>query len=503
MSGNFLKFKKRLQAIRIVRSVLAGLATGITLGGVALLLSKLAIIDYEPIVALYIGIGVALITGGLFFLLSGRGDKAFAEELDSEFGLKARVQTMIAYAGEEGDMVALQRQDTDSALGKIPVRSYKFKGLWIYVSAVALSLAVLIGGLLSPDMRDYVPPEEIVPFELSDLQEAGLTELIKYVQNSEMEEEFRTPIADELGSLLERLRGIDTQPDMRVALAEAMAVILDITYKSSTETEILNTLWDTEDINIRYLAQVLDTSSWSAPDWGDFAEKLTEYLAILMGDKNEGEDALHGVSALSWALDSMTRKLEIALESSGVSADDELYAALDGLIYGESDSFAALLKALDKADDKAARDALAVCLDAHSQEIYGVISQMKKNTLVGEYTMTRLASLFLVPLPEFERPEFVKNGETVDGGKSDAGEEDKDNTGNNDGGIGEGATYGSKDLVLDPLTGNYVEYGELIDKYYAVMFEKLEGNSYTEEQREIIKKYFALLYSGIEKEEGK
>ena len=29
------------------------------------------------------------------------------------------------------------------------------------------------------------------------------------------------------------------------------------------------------------------------------------------------------------------------------------------------------------------------------------------------------------------------------------------------------------DLVLDPLTGEYVEYGTLIDKYYAIVFEKL------------------------------
>ena len=87
MSGNFLKFKRRLQAIRIVRSAMAGVAAGMSFGGVALLLSKLAVIDYEPIVALYIGIGVLLISSGLFFLLSGRSDKAFAEELDSEFGL--------------------------------------------------------------------------------------------------------------------------------------------------------------------------------------------------------------------------------------------------------------------------------------------------------------------------------------------------------------------------------------------------------------------------------
>ena len=56
--------------------------------------------------------------------------------------------------------------------------------------------------------------------------------------------------------------------------------------------------------------------------------------------------------------------------------------------------------------------------------------------------------------------------------------------------------------MLDPITGKPIKYVELLDKYNAIMNERLEGDSYTEEQKEAIKKYFDLLYKGVEKKEG-
>ena len=140
--------------------------------------------------------------------------------------------------------------------------------------------------------------------------------------------------------------------------------------------------------------------------------------------------------------------------------------------------------------------------DNHAEEIFEAISLNKTNALSGEYVMTRLGSLFLVPVPEFERPGFVKNNESVDGSQNGTDEKDPENA-ENGGGVGPGATYGSDDLVLDPLTGELVKYGDLIDKYNAIMYERLESDFYTEEQKQAIKKYFELLYSGLEKKEGK
>ncbi len=500
MSENFLKFKKRLNAIRIARAVMAGLAAGMAAGGITLLLSKLAIVDVEQIAALYISIGMLLIVGGLFFLFGGKSDKSFAEELDSQYGLKARVQTMIEYVGEGGDMIALQRQDADSALSKISVKTYKFKGLWIYLTAIALSAAILVSGIIVKDMSNYTPPEEVEAFSLSELQEVGLLELIKYVEKSALEDEFKNPMVEELNSLLERLRVTKTKPDMQIALAETMATLLDITYRSSTATEMLDALWDTGDIYLRYLAKVLDTSSLGTASWGDFAEKLSEYVGILMGDGVEGEEIVVGKDRLKGAISSMDMKLDMAFEASGLPEDDEMYAAVNNIFNNSLVGLSGMLYGIDYMTDDEAREALVTSFNITGQTAFDAIALNKTNASVGEYAMTRLAALFLVPLPEFERPEFFKTGEAVDGsqGSADGDDDEKKPTG---GGLGEGITFGSDDYVLDPKTGELKKYGDIIHEYEAIMLERLQGDYYTEEQKEAIKKYFGLLYSGLEEEE--
>ena len=501
MSGIFLKFKRRCNAIRTLRSALVGLSVGALLGGAWLILWKLAVIGYPPISSLYIGLGSALLVGGLVFLLSGKKDKKFAEELDSKFDLKARVQTMIEYMGQDGELISIQRRDAESALSKIPLKSYKFKRLWVYLVALLLSASVLVVGIILDDVRNYVPPEEVIPFELSALQETGLNNLITYVENSDMEEEFKLPLADELKSLIEKLRQTKTQPEMLLTLDESMKVIQAITYESSTATEVLNALWNSGDIYFRHLAKTLDSSEWSDPDWGDFAEKLLDYEKVLLGDdKKTDEEDVDRKENLKFAVETMSLKLKTILDGAAVGEDDEICLAVDKLFNGNPGGLVSVLAMLNYVDDEGLTNLVDNCMNSNGEGLFAAISLNKVNANVGEYAMIRLTGLFIVPLPEFERPDFVKNGESI-GSNNGSGNEENNNS-NSDGGIGEGATYGSNDIVIDPLTGEYVEYGKLLDKYYAIMYEKLDNNSYTEEQKEAIKKYFALLYSGIKKVEG-
>jgi hypothetical protein len=469
------------------------------LGGVALFLSKRDLLGIEPVASLYIGLVVMLLVGLTVFLLGRRSDKSFARELDRKFGLRARVETMVEYRAEEGDMFAMQRQDADDKLSEIPLSAYKFKKLWIYIVSIVLSAAILTGGILVENIRGYIPPEEVEPFNLSDLQAAGLEELIKYVEGSALEEEFRVPMVEELRSLLAKLRVINTKPDMQAALIESMAYLTDITYESSTATEMLNALWDNGDTNLRYLAKVLEGGSKSTADWCDFAEKLTEYIGILMGDNVTGENEAVGVARVKWAIDSMSTRIDISLDASGLDESDEMYLAVKNIFDHPLMGLRQLRIQLDYLDDEGAREALIQSFNLMSEGTFAAVNLNRTNAAVGEYAMTRLASLFGVPLPEFERPEFVKKNLSVDGSVgSDSAGEDKE--GVHGGGLGEGATFGSDDLVLNPLTGKYVKLGDLINTYNVIMFERLEGDLYTEEQKQMIKKYFDLLYSGVDKE---
>jgi hypothetical protein len=500
MNHSFEKFKKRLILYRILRATMLGCACGVALSGLALLLSKRNILPFEPAFSILIGLCAMLVVFGIVFLLGKKSDSELARELDETFGLSARVATMVEYSGEKGDMLDMQRQDADERLSEIPLSKFKFKRLWVCIVALLLSAAMLAIGVISENLRGYVPPEEVEPFELSALQEASLRELINYVSSSALEEEFKTPMVAELESLIGRLKACDTKPGMQTILVESMAVLVDITYESSTETEMLNAIWDSGEINFRYLARVLYSGDKSSANWGDFAEGLAEYIGILLGDNETDESAAVGAERLKWALDSMIARLDVVLQSSSLEKDDEMYIAVENFFRDPTRGIARLQSTLKYMTDEEARNALTTSLDAIGEDTFAAISLNRANAAVGEYTMTRLAALFGVPLPQFERPEFIKKNLAPDG--SQITEDDKDNQGSHGGGLGPGATFGSDDLVLNPLTGKYVKFGELLNSYNALMFEKLEGDLYSEEMKTLIRNYFDLLYRGLD-EEGK
>ena len=491
MSELFFKFKRKTKAYRIVKSILAGLAGGSFLGGITLLLSKLTILSFPPFTALIIGVAVGLAVGTIFFFALRVSDKNLAESLDERFALQEKIQTMVAYENKQGEMLDLQRQSAEEALAEIPTKKFKMKRLWIYLTAFCIGALAVAGAFLAPDKRNQIQPPK--PFAITEMQIAGIEELIRYVDGSQMEEVYRTEISASLGKLLNDLKSASIEPEMQTALTEAMANICTVTYNASSLTEILNALWSTDDVYARGLATMLDTSSWKEPNWGDYAEKLLTYKQEFRYEPTDGETPSERelANSLVLKLDLSATKIEVALPQSKIEPSDALYVAVE--------KFSTEYKKL--ADQKLGYEQtlgeIDALLDESAQSTYAVISQLKINANVGEYTMTKLSTLFPVPLPRFERPNLsASNHQGV-------GEDKPNDKAPSDGGIGEGATFGSKDLVLDPLTGNYVEYGTLINKYYAVMNEKLNSGNYTDEQKELIKNYFSLLYGGIEKEDGK
>ena len=494
MSAFFLKFKRRFTAFRIIKSAMIGLSAGLALVGLWLMLIRLAVIGLDPLTSLFVGLGSMLVGFAVTFLLSRRSDKSLAEELDADFGLSARVQTMVEYCDQDGDMVLMQREDANLALSMIPVKSYKFKKFWVYALVLLLSASILGLSFLVPDIRGITPPEEKIPFELSELQEKSLLELISEVEASEkMEDEFKFAIADELRALLSVLRETELYDDMTVAVTDSMNKISEITYESSTATELLTTMWSSNDIYFRHLAKAFAVSLWDTPDESGFKEQMYGYLALLMGDNEEDESATVGAERAIAAIDGMKNVLNSVLISSGLSSNDEMYLGLVSVFNDQSDGLSLI-------DGSLSEDEIRAKIPVALGKMYEAIVFSRSNSEVGEMVNTRLENLFLVPKPRFERPDFYRNNLPVGGSVSGEEIDPEDTPG--PGGMGGGVAYGSDDLVLDPLTGELKKYGDLINDYNAKLYEKLEGGLYTEEQKKAILKYFELLFGGIEKEEG-
>lgn len=509
MSENFLKFKRSYNTKRCVYSALGAFGASLFVGGILLLLLKLDIIPIEPIFVVFGGVAAYLLTAAVLLIVTKRSDKSFAQKLDKSFGLSERVETMIDFKDGEGAMLEVQRQDADARLAEVSPKSFKVFGLWASLAAVLLGVICYVTAVIVPDMRGYEPPEEVIPFKLSDMQRAGINELIAYTEASSMEEPYRSETVSLLRNLLSTLEETYIQPEMRAALAEAMAFLLELTSDSSSMTEIAEALWRNGDVYAQTLAQVVDTSDWREADWGDFSEKYAAFRELYKHKRSEGEieppTEEELLTELKWKLESSALKINSALSDSGLHELEGLRSALAKFAgEGSEEPFAHGLSSLNAAlTDKTYAEAEALLdqgFSVMSNIIYGELARDRGNTLVGEYVMTKLSTLFLVPLPAFERPDLSKGGAGSDSGGENDDKEENEGSG---GGIGTGAVYGSNDLVLDPLTGEYVEYGTLLDKYFSVMSSKLESGSYTESQKEAIKKYFALLYGGMKKDEGK
>ena len=504
MGENFIKFKKQVFAIRLIKSVLLGLACGTLLAGIFLLLSKFGIWEVKPVVSLVVGVAVFLLAGAGGYFLLRVSDKEIARRLDEEFALHEKVQTMLAYEKEKGTIYDLQREDANQSIAAIAGKRLPFKRLWIYVVCICIGLGSLISAFVFSPKEESPPVIPDKEFTITEIQVAAMEELIVYVENSQMQSPYKDNVATSLGDLLAELKLAKTETQKNDALAKAVEDIYGQTDDSSMAVELMNALWGCETDSLKRLAEMLNYYVWTQTDgWKDFSVQMTEFrTSFVHADSvTENHDKEKMATETGVLLLRVQSKVEQSLSRAGATDTDALYIQLTRLaetnemydngthLYGFS-TLSTLAETLGYETMQKELDATFATLGAG---IFRALEQHRENTDTGEYAMTRLKELFGCTLPKFERPNFyvVSDEETPDNG---------DGEGGGGAGIGDGAVYGSDDLVLDPLTNTYVEYGTILDKYYALMFGKTQEGDYTEQEKDAMEKYFAILYGGFDEE---
>ncbi len=509
MGENFKRIKARAFLIRLIKSLLVAIALGLLSSGVLLLL-----VSFEVILAgieIPIGVGIAsFLVGGIgcFFLLH-LSDKAVAALIDKEFGLEERVGTMLQYKEHTEAIHELQRNDANEALDRIPIKVMGIETLWIYITAAVLAAAVFVSSLIFKPVEPPPPPIEEIPFSLTELQEAAIEEVIAYVENSDMASPYRENVADIIRGLLDELLEIDTEAKMNEAVSMANDLILEETDDSSFALEVIEEIWNAGTDPMKRLAEMLNYYNWPKADEEDkFEAQLKVFRTSLIHadsiSENPDYEKMSTETALLLSKNSST--ILTALMKSEMPDDDALYIILTRLASAEEVradgthvwGFSALG---DKGETLGYTDTQRE-LDQTFAMLKGAISEAlaghRDNTSTGEYAVTRICQILDCETPKFERPVMR---ESSSGGQSAPGGDD---SGGVSGGIGSGTVFGSDDLVLDPDTNTYVEYGTILDKYYGIMFGKLQDGDYTEEEKAAMEKYFAILYGGFddEKEES-
>ncbi len=509
MGENFIKFKKRALIIRLLKSILAGISLGLFVFSVLFLLPKLKLLTSRPNLFIIISVTSGLVFAVAMFFLLRLSDKRLARKLDGTFKLDERVQTMLQYRDIDSAMHTLQRSDTNDALSAISKKHLGIKTLWVYILCFVLSAAALTGAIL------YTPPVEPPPeipeipeeaFSISELQIAAMEELIQYVTDSEMESPYKESVVLSLETLLEDLKAITTEREKNEAVTASMNYILEQTDMSSYALELIVELWNIDADGSKRLAEAINYYSWpKADEWDKFSSQLSNFRASFIHADSLGEspEETKMVTETQMVLVRISSAISTALMKSEMPSEDALYKVLERLAQAdETKDDGTRVYGLSKLSDIIVTNGysntqreLDATMTALGNEIFRTLEQHKANTETGEYAITRLSEIFDCECPAFERPvlrEITSNDPTAPGDDESPG---------TPGGPGIGTVYGSDDLVLDPYTNTYVEYGTILDKYYALMFGKLQDGNYTDEEKEAMEKYFSILYGGFEGKE--
>jgi len=336
MEQAFLRFKKKLFLIRFLRSFLWGLSAGLLFSAVVLWLLKTDSLKAEKYLSVLVGITAFAVTFTVCFFAFRISKKQLAVKLDRDLDLKERAETMLAFGADDSAMADLQRQDAKEKLQSADIKALKTARLWIPFVVLFVSVSLMLVSIfVIKEKVEEIPKNEPIPFEISEVQIAGIEELIRYVDSSEMTEEYKIKISSELTLLLANLKEAKTEPEMQAALASSVTYITELTYDSSSMTEILNELWLTEDEHIRLLAQALNTSSWTEPDWGDFAEKYSTLKKSFVYLPAEGEEPYTDeelLQKIKWELENCSLKINMALSSSNIAKEDPLYSSINKLV---------------------------------------------------------------------------------------------------------------------------------------------------------------------------
>lgn len=513
MGTVFVKLKNKAFIIRLLKSVMMGIfISGVTIGAL-ILLSKLEIWEHGLTVRIIIGVGTLIVSGVGTYALLRISDMHLAKELDKKYGLNEKVQTMLVFKEEDGALVQLQRRDADEALDSVKNVKIGIKTIWIYIVCFLLGIGAFLLASWYQPAKEPPPPALEIPFTVDELDILSLNELVTFVNESKMESPFKENIAQSISTLIDELKLCNTVRQRNAALDKAIDEIFFQTDESSCALELMNELWATTNQGNKLLAKALNYYEWPrADEWDKFLEEAEKLRAAFIyitdapkimpdGDGMSEEEASAALEFLKAILPSMSNGAIASLEKSQLSPEDELYIAVLRLIKANEINqdlgthvygIEQIYKLCDGLGYQDAQRELDATFTALNSVIFNALEHHSINTSTGEQVLSKISALFDYKIDPFERPQLFDFDFGEGGGPTGEG--------GGGGGIGNGTVYGSDDLVYDPLSKKYVEYGVILDKYYKLMFEKANGEGYTEEEKQAMEKYFQILYGGFTEE---
>lgn len=515
MSKEFSKLKAKYIAAAVIKSAVAGVCVGIIVFSATFLALKLNAVVLAPVFYALIGIGCAAVAGVIaYFAFLRPTDDTVARSLDGDYMLGERVQTSLQFAGKKGTIVDLQRADTEEKLSQLVLARPSVKKLAQYIVLAVIAVALVIVSLAVPAKvpAEVIPPERM-PYAFTELQRQSITQLIDDVNNSDLDESYKSAAVAPIEGLLDETDGlpaVHTVGEMQIKVTDAIynvatALESDLSYVSlSTSVGARGLVYV-----VRALRRGADVYAENEPYT---VEKLREF------SRNKEEVA---TGVISHHFESYYSKLTADIDAAkAAERTDELpalYTALKTALTGAGTNLGDAVTAADVSDvlstvlrematkfgelgmsaDEDVTTELSNTLDSFPVRIASALGPQTYRMAVNRYVDLKLWKTFDMDIEDIPQ-RFDDDYERDSDGNLDEPGGDSGSAGG-DGGYGEGGhEFGSDDLVFDPDTGKYVPYGEIIDRYYGIAREYLDVGELTEEQKAAVRAYFQTLYSGFD-----
>lgn len=531
MDSSFKNLKKKVLLTSIIKSAVIGLSAGLFAAGAVLLILWLCSVNSYWIYSIPAGAAAALIAGGLCFLILRPTDKKVSRKYDKEYGFDEKLQTMVEFEGREGDIISLQKQDALEKLYNAPALKLKFSRIWYYIVILVLAVALFVSGVAIPVAKsvDSVTPgtdingedgppggdDDIDPVFVYEgsLMQTELLDLIGKIGNFELREGEGEVMITELGALdtalkkVERVSGVqapiynavsnidakivelntfqkmsdalaDLDPDLSLAILRGFAVYkkryisgAQEDYISSQKLTIGNNIEDAMQVKLDASAEKLHGEQYPSDDSVPLDVLLTDFRTGLVGALSisgfeEGNALYDSFSTLSQRIGSIIRQITLG----GVS-DSELWERING----------------ETRDDSAYRVLKTSLGDALSEQSYGCLVEL--------YIRQELSSIFDVSFGGLTElyPDLVFEDENPGGNGGEGGE------GGEGGGSGTGdKEFGSNDYVYDPITGERVTFGTILERYESAIMDGTLAEGFPEDLKNFLEIYMYYLHNGTD-----
>lgn len=481
MGEGFRKFKRKILFNTLIRSILYGVSFGLGAVSVVMIINKLVPLGMKWIFYMPISFGAAAVCGAISFLILRQNDKKISRRIDRELDFSEKVQTMLEFSGEQGDIIELQRQDTEQKLIETVPRGFGTKRLWICAITLVMSAALLAVGILTPAKQPEPPYDP--DYDMSDWQIVSLKNLIQYVQNSKMADRAKDDTVKELEELLTSLSDASKESRKKTLVVGAITDIRTVVDDNNAYDELGGFMrasnFDRMTKFDKALKDFIDLPTSSAYD--EIRAEFSE------GDRE----------TLSASIARFSQEVGACLRGFQGNKALPLYAALDSLCRGMDTLSGEMIS--QNYSDADIQNRLDELFDISAKGLYAAMSVEHETGTVGDYTVSELMRIFGITDSDLPgQAENDNNSQNSDDKKPGEDENPDDSDKDlSDGGIGTGELiYGSDDLIYYPNEEKYVKYGEVINEYSAKIYEMLLDGNVSDEMKDYINNYLSMLFDG-------